>query len=46
MNKYKVIRIAFVLVAIVLIGIGLFTRDYAGVFRKASRICYECIGIG
>lgn len=46
MNKRKVLRLVFLILAVVLIGLGIYTGDYLGVLRKATMICFECIGIG
>lgn len=46
MNKYRLLRIIMLILGIVLLTIGIATGDFANVFRKASKICYECIGIG
>lgn len=43
-NKRK--RIILLVLGLVLIMLGIITKDYENVFRKASMICYECIGIG
>ncbi len=42
----KMIRIILILATIVLLGRGLATGGFRDVWNKASRICYECIGIG
>ncbi|KIR02886.1 hypothetical protein P261_01701 [Lachnospiraceae bacterium TWA4] len=40
------VRIFIVLLAIGLIVYGVYSGDYLGVLRKATKICFECIGIG
>lgn len=46
MDKYKMLRNIFVILGIILLLIGLFMGNYRDVFMKATKICYECIGIG
>ncbi len=40
------IPVSLILAGAVLIGIGLWHGQAEAVFRKAIRICLECIGIG
>lgn len=40
------VRSGLLLVACVMLGIGLYTREYTAVLEKAVRVCLECIGIG
>lgn len=46
MRRSRVIRTVLLILAVGLIAVGLVTGEYKGVYRKASMICYECIGIG
>lgn len=46
MQKTKLLRTIVLILAIVLIGIGIYTGDFENMFKKATMICYECIGIG
>ncbi len=46
MRRSSVIRVILLILAVGWIAIGLVTGEYKGVYRKASMICYECIGIG
>ena len=42
----RVIRILLLAVGAVLLTAGIITGNFRDVFRKASMICFECIGIG
>lgn len=42
----KLLRAVLLLAGIILLAIGIYTGDFANIFLKASKICYECIGIG
>lgn len=44
--KVKMIRKGILVTAVVLIFIGLGQNGFSDIKNKASRICYECIGIG
>ncbi|MGN0425700.1 MAG: CD1871A family CXXC motif-containing protein [Acetatifactor sp.] len=46
MRRNSVIRVTLLILAVGLIAAGLVTGEYRGVYRKASMICYECVGIG
>jgi len=45
-KKMKYIRLAIVVVAVAFIGVGIYTGEFEQLYRKASMICFECIGIG
>jgi len=44
--SFFVVRIGVLTVSITFICVGLMKREHIEVFRKAVRICLECIGIG
>ena len=46
MDKKMLIRIILFTTAITLIIAGLLDNGFLDVMNKATRICYECIGIG
>lgn len=46
MKKRKTIGIAVVIIAVLMIGYGIFRTEVNDVLNKAIRICLECIGIG
>ena len=46
MDKKMLIRIILFMTAITLIIAGLLDKGFFDVMNKATRICYECIGIG
>lgn len=46
MIKYKLVRTIFIAIGLVLVVVGLCTGEFMDVFHKATKICYECIGIG
>lgn len=46
MNKKRIIRIGLLIIGLALFVIGILNEEFMQVFRKATMICYECIGIG
>lgn len=40
------IRIGLLIIAILMIGMGIFREEYLTVLQKAVVICLECIGVG
>lgn len=46
MNRLKILRYVILVLGLALVIIGIVTGDYINVFRKATKICFECIGIG
>lgn len=46
MKTRKILRRAIILVAVLFIFIGIYNGDIRDIVNKATRICYECIGIG
>ncbi len=46
MDRKMIIRILVFVAAVGLITAGLMDNGFADVMNKATRICYECIGIG
>ncbi|MDD2375297.1 MAG: CD1871A family CXXC motif-containing protein [Eubacteriales bacterium] len=40
------LRWIILILAILFIALGIFREEVALVFRKATNICFECIGIG
>lgn len=46
MTKYKILRILFLIIGLGLLITGIITGDFVYIFRKAVKICYECVGIG
>jgi hypothetical protein len=40
------LRWIILILAILFIALGIFREEVALVFRKATKICFECIGIG
>ena len=45
-EKTTVIRIGVLIVALALLVAGIIDGGFGDVMNKATRICYECIGIG
>lgn len=39
-------RIGLLIIAILMIGVGIFREEYLTVLQKAVVICLECIGVG
>lgn len=35
-----------IIIAVILIITGVYSKEYKNVMKKASNICMECIGIG
>lgn len=46
MIKYKLLRVIFIALGVALVAVGLCTGEFMDIFHKATKICYECIGIG
>lgn len=46
MNRKRIVSLGLLVVAAALLVVGIITGDVVNVFRKATMICYECIGIG
>lgn len=44
--KTNIIKIFILLIAIIFIALGIVNNEPKSVFRKATTICLECIGIG
>lgn len=42
----RFVQAAFVVLALVFIGMGIARQEHLDVMQKAIRICLECIGIG
>ncbi|MBP5451139.1 MAG: hypothetical protein J6Y16_02765 [Treponema sp.] len=45
-RKRRVISLCILCAGIVLVVAGIFRGEAVTVFKKATRICLECIGIG
>ena len=45
-QKLRIIRAAMILAALACIALGIWRGEETQIFRKATRICLECIGIG
>jgi hypothetical protein len=45
-RKTVIIAAAVIILALALITVGAAEGDALDVYRKAARICFECIGIG
>ena len=45
MKKIRV-TIIMLLIGILFLSYGIYTKDYEEVLDKAQMICFECIGIG
>lgn len=45
-RKLFLLRICVLAAALLFIGIGLLRQEQVEVFKKAVKICLECIGIG
>ncbi len=46
MKRTMAVCLVVLAVAAVFIAVGAMQGDALAVFRKASLVCYECIGIG
>ncbi len=44
MRRYM--KYALLLLALVLIALGVWHEEFLIVLRKATQVCFECIGIG
>lgn len=44
--KTNLLRIAFLVLSILFLGIGIKNEEFVSVLEKAVRVCLECIGIG
>ena len=44
--KKNFVTIFILLIGIIFLSIGIYTKDYEEVSNKAQMICFECIGIG
>ena len=47
-DRMKKIRVTIImlLIGILFLSYGIYTKDYEEVLDKAQMICFECIGIG
>lgn len=45
-NSNKKMRLILIIIALLFIYIGVKRGDMNDVYNKASKICFECIGIG
>ena len=45
-KKLNVLRALILIIALAMVGLGIFSNGYNDVKNKAIRICYECMGIG
>ena len=45
-RKIRILRIAFLVLAVVMIGLGVMNGGHDDVFAKGSAICTECVGLG
>jgi hypothetical protein len=45
-QKTVILAAAVIVLALVLIVTGVMRGDALDIYRKAARICFECIGIG
>lgn len=45
-KKYFTIKYLILVVAIIFIIVGVFNGEINTVYKKASKICLECIGLG
>ena len=45
-EKNKVVPFGFLIIAVVMIGVGVVRGEHLVVLQKAVNICLECIGIG
>jgi len=45
-KRLRIVRLAVILAALACIGLGIWRGEVTEIFRKATRICLECIGVG
>ena len=45
-NKLRIVRAAMIIAALACIAFGIWRGEVTEIFRKATRICLECIGVG
>lgn len=45
-RKMQGMRYGVLIIAIVMIGMGIYLQQPQQIFQQAIRICLECIGIG
>ncbi|MDR1183618.1 MAG: thioredoxin [Coriobacteriales bacterium] len=45
-RKTIILAAAVIVLALAFIAIGVMRGDALEIYRKAARICFECIGIG
>jgi len=45
-NRLRTVRAAMIIAALACVALGILRGEVTEIFRKATRVCLECIGVG
>lgn len=45
-KRLRILRAVILIAALACVGLGIWRGEVTEIFRKATRVCLECIGVG